>query len=70
MIKKLEKVCEAFHLKCLELCRNPKTGESTPLANKDVVIFKFQNESYYMLKDDVKVVSEIMKVVLEGNKYD
>lgn len=64
MIKKLEKVCEAFEFKCIEMCRDKKTGESTPLANKDTAIFKFQNNTYEMFKEDIYIVQEIMKAVL------
>lgn len=64
MIKKLEKVCEAFEFKCIEMCRDKKTGLSTPAENKDTSILVTKNNSYVMFKEDIYIVQEIMKVVL------
>lgn len=64
MIKKLEKICEAFEFKCIEMCRDKKTGLSTPAENKDVATFIIENNAYVMFKEDIYIVQEIAKVVL------
>ena len=70
MTKKLEKVCEAFEFKCIEMCRDKKTGLSTPAENKDTSLFITENHTYVMFKEDIYIVQEIAKVVLGGIEDD